>query len=190
MMAGPMPQFQMNPAMHQQQQMMPRMHPSQSNPVALGISTPQRNMNTAQNTPGNSMPAQAVQYPSTQTNTLPHGAPQSQSQTPNSIQPQSTPSISTPQTPTFPSTGQPGQANGASGGSTPQSPNTESREKERFAVLLDINQELLYEIVSLMNSKAEVKKAQQAEADGGGNGDVHPVDYAEEEKLLSIDYNR
>jgi len=56
-------------------------------------------------------------------------------------------------------------------------------------VLLDINQELLYEIVSLMNSKAEVKKAQQAEADGGGNGDVHPVDYAEEEKLLSIDYN-
>lgn len=71
--------------------------------------------------------------------------------------------------------------------STPQSPATESREQEKFAVLFDINQELLYESICLMNSRAELKKGQASAETGGGKSEV---DFAEEEKLLSHDYNQ
>ena len=69
--------------------------------------------------------------------------------------------------------------------STPQSPASDSKDKERFALLLDINQELLYESVTLFNSKSEVKKAQAAvEA-----GTMKPEgDLFEEEKILNQDY--
>jgi hypothetical protein len=55
-------------------------------------------------------------------------------------------------------------------------------------VLLEINQELLYESIQLVNSRNELKKEQAAaEADGTKNGEV---DYAEEEKLANLDYNQ
>ncbi|KAK3319308.1 hypothetical protein B0H66DRAFT_533811 [Apodospora peruviana] len=179
MIAGQMPpQYQMGAGMHPQQQMMQRMHPSQQqNPGGMPGSTPQRPpFNPAQGTPNNAMqPQQPGQYPN---QPQPHsGTPQSQ--TPTSAQPPSA-SVATPQTPTFSSTGQPGQANGASSVSTPQSPGTESREKEKFELLLDINQELLYETVTLLNSKTELKKEQAA-----GNSEI---DYVEQEKMAQQDY--
>ena len=51
-----------------------------------------------------------------------------------------------------------GNANGNSTVTTPLSPGSESREKERVAVLLDINRELLYESMQLMHTKEELKK--------------------------------
>jgi len=73
-------------------------------------------------------------------------------------------------------------------GSTPQSPATDPRDRERFAILLEINQELLYESIQLVNSRNELKKEQAAaEASGVKNGDI---DYAEEERLANMDYNQ
>ena len=182
MMAGPMAPYQMNAAMAPQQPMMQRMHPSQQNPAGMNVSTPQRPFNPGQSTPNHPMPSQPSQFPTPQ----PHGTPQSQTSA-NTQQPQST--VATPQTPTFPSTntGQQSQANGTSTTSAPQSPATESRDQERFAVLFDINQELLYESLCLMNSRAELKKEQAAVQAGEG---ISEVDFAEEEKLLSHDYNQ
>jgi hypothetical protein len=181
-MAGAMAPFPMNQGMPQQQPMMQRMLPQQ-NPVGMSASTPQRPgpFNPAQGTPNSAMPPQASQFSTPQT----HGTPQSQ--TPTNPQQQQPPSAAaTPQTPTFPTTGQNPQANGTASVSTPQSPATESREKERFALLLEINQELLYELVSLTNSKTELKKEQAAVDAGGPKGDV---DLAEEEKLSTVDYH-
>jgi hypothetical protein len=57
-----------------------------------------------------------------------------------------------------------------------------------MAVLLEINQELLYESIQLVNSRNELKKEQAAVNSGNAkNGDV---DYAEEEKLANLDYNQ
>ncbi|KAK4033762.1 hypothetical protein C8A01DRAFT_49708 [Parachaetomium inaequale] len=180
MMAGQMNPYQMNPGLPSQQPMMQRMLPAQQNPAGLSVSTPQRQFSHSQGTPTSSMPPQQPQFSTPQT----QGTPQSQ--TPTTQHPPA--SIATPQTPTFPTDqGQP-QANGTSTGSTPQSPATESRDKERMAVMLEINQELLYESIQLVNSRNELKK-EQAAADAGGvkNGDV---DYAEEEKLANLDYNQ
>ena len=54
-------------------------------------------------------------------------------------------------------------------------------------MLLDINQELLYESVTLFNSKTEVKKAQAAVEAG-----TLPPDggLSEEEKILTQDYTQ
>ncbi|KAK3324670.1 hypothetical protein B0T19DRAFT_235939 [Cercophora scortea] len=180
MMSGPMPQYPMNPGMHPQQPMMQRMHPSQQNPAGMAVTTPQRHFNPGQGTPNNAIPTQQVQYAPPQS----HGTPQSQ--TPTSAQPP-TASVATPQTPTFPSTGQSVQTNGSSGVSTPQSPGTESREKERFALLLDINQELLYETIMICNSRAELKKEQAAAAESREPANSH-IDFAEEERLANMDY--
>jgi hypothetical protein len=179
-MAGSMAPYQMNPAMAPQQAMMQqRMHPQQS-PAAMNASTPQRPFNPTQGTPNNAMSHQPGQFSTPQ----PHAPPQGQ--TPNNPpQPQS--AAATPQTPTFPVTGQQPQTNGTASLSTPQSPATESRDKERFALLLEINQELLYELVSLGNSKSELKKAQTAAESGGQGWDV---DFAEEEKMTSADYTQ
>lgn len=127
------------------------------------------------------MTSQAPQFSTPQAH-----APPPQSQTPtNAHQPPS--AAATPQTPTFPPTGQQQQTNGTSTVSTPQSPVSDSRDKERFALLLDINQELLYESVTLFNSKTEVKKAQGAvEA-----GTLAPEgNLSEEEKILTQDYTQ
>lgn len=183
MMAGGMAPYHMNPGMPQQQpqqSMMPRMHPAQ-NQQNMSVATPQRPFNPAQGTPGNTMTSQAPQFSTPQAH-----APPPQSQTPtNAHQPPS--AAATPQTPTFPPTGQQQQTNGTSTVSTPQSPVSDSRDKERFALLLDINQELLYESVTLFNSKTEVKKAQAAvEA-----GTLTPEgNLSEEEKTLTQDYTQ
>ncbi|KAK0701809.1 hypothetical protein B0T26DRAFT_659725 [Lasiosphaeria miniovina] len=159
-----------------QQQIMQRIQNQQN----MSISTPQRPFNTGQGTPNSSMPPQQPGQIST-----PQGHSTPQSQTPTTAQPMSA-SGATPQTPTFPSTGQQVQLNGTSGAMTPQSPGTESRDKERFSVLLEINQELLYESVSLVNHRAELKKEQAA----GEVGEVKngEVDYVEEERLSTQDY--
>lgn len=55
--------------------------------------------------------------------------------------------------------------NGAPG-PTPLSPGTESKDKDRMAVLLEINQELLFESIQLQNTIQELKKAASAGDDG------------------------
>ena len=72
--------------------------------------------------------------------------------------------------------------------STPQSPGTEAREKEKFQILLDINAELLYESVQLVNSRTELKR-EQASAESMGIK-AEDVDYAEEERIAKEDYNQ
>jgi len=57
-----------------------------------------------------------------------------------------------------------------------------------MAVLLEINQELLYESIQLVNSRNELKKEQAAAESGGAKSS--DVDYAEEEKLANQDYNQ
>ena len=180
MMAGQMPQYQMNAGLPGQQPMMQRMMPAQQNPAGMPVGTPQRQFSHPQGTP-TSMPPQQPQFSTPQA----QGTPQSQ--TPTTAQHPPT-SAATPQTPTFPTDQGPPLANGTSTGSTPQSPATESRDKERMAVLLEINQELLYESIQLVNSRNELKK-EQAAVDAGGprQGDV---DYAEEEKRANLDYNQ
>lgn len=51
-------------------------------------------------------------------------------------------------------------------------------------MLLEINQELLYESIQLVNSRNELKKEQTSDAK---NPDI---DYAEEEKSANLDYNQ
>ncbi|KAK4125942.1 hypothetical protein N657DRAFT_568312 [Parathielavia appendiculata] len=181
MMASQMAPYQMNTGLPSQQSMMQRMLPGQQNSAGIPVSSPQRQFNSSQGTPTGSMPAQQQQFSTPQT----QGPPQSQ--TPTTAQPPSA-SVATPQTPTFPA--DPGQSlgSGTLTASAPQSPATESRDKERMAVLLEINQELLYESIQLVNSRNELKKEQAAvEAGGAKNSDI---DYAEEEKLANLDYNQ
>ncbi|KAK7748619.1 hypothetical protein SLS53_000640 [Cytospora paraplurivora] len=68
--------------------------------------------------------------------------------------PQSATSIATPQTPTFPPTGQGPVVNG---NATPLSPTSQARGQERISLLLEINQELLYEAVHLKHSLDEIE---------------------------------
>ncbi|RTE82843.1 hypothetical protein BHE90_002620 [Fusarium euwallaceae] len=200
MMAGGMQGFQMNQAGMPQQQMMQRMQqqpPQQQqppNPAAMGqVSTPQRPPSAAQGTPTNALPSQQGQFPTPQ--------PPSQSQTPTNQQQQQPPqqaqpqpqqsqaqqsqqtpaTASTPQTPTFSSNQNP-VVNGGSAVATPLSPGTESREKERFSLLLDINHELLYESIQLQMTQQELKKEH---AGDGNTGEKKPT---EEETHLQQDY--
>lgn len=96
-------------------------------------------------------------------------------------QPQQPGAIATPQTPTF--AGSQGPNANALSGAAPLSPATESREKERFALLLDINHELLYESILLQSTQAELKK--EAAAANGNAGERKP---SEEETLFQQDY--
>ncbi|KPM39782.1 hypothetical protein AK830_g6757 [Neonectria ditissima] len=184
MMAGGMQGFPMNQAgMPQQPQMMHRL-PQQlqqqqqpPNPAAMGqVGTPQRPPSAAQGTPNNAVPSQPGQFSTPQ--------PSSQSQTPTNQQ-QPSAGLSTPQTPTF-SVNQGVTVNGGSNVGTPLSPGTESRDKERFALLLDINHELLYESIQIQATQQELKKEHAAEGNGNGNGgDKKPT---EEETLFQQDY--
>ena len=67
--------------------------------------------------------------------------------------------------------------------STPLSPTTESREKERFALLLDINHELLYESIQIQTTQQELKKEHTAA--GTNPADRKP---SEEENMFQQDY--
>lgn len=73
--------------------------------------------------------------------------------------------MTTPQTPTFPQHNQNATANGTSSISTPLSPGSESREQERFSLLLEINQELLFESMQLQHTLSELKKETPGEGD-------------------------
>ena len=92
-------------------------------------------------------------------------------------------SVTTPQTPTFSSNGQGAIANGGTKESTPLSPGTQSRDAETFAILLNINQELLYESIQLQNTRNELKKEHSL---AGVEGD--PADRMKQEKLIQMDY--
>ncbi|KAK7403665.1 hypothetical protein QQX98_010547 [Neonectria punicea] len=184
MMAGGMQGFPLNQAgMPQQPQMMHRMpqQPQQQqqppNPAAMGqVGTPQRPPSAAQGTPNNAPPSQPGQFSTPQ--------PPSQGQTPTNQQ-QPSVGVSTPQTPTF-SVNQGPTVNGGSAGGTPLSPGTESRDKERFALLLDINHELLYESIQIQATQQELKKEHAAEGNGNGNGGEKKL--TEEETLFQQDY--
>ncbi|KAB5554645.1 hypothetical protein GE09DRAFT_1121875 [Coniochaeta sp. 2T2.1] len=189
-MAGQMPhQFQANAAgmsqqQMQQQMMQQRMYPGQQNGPAMGVSTPQRPFNPRQGTPGQSTPSQQGQFvaPPNQ-----QGAPQTQIS--NNAQQQPPMSVTTPQTPTFPSNGQGPTANGSTKESTPLSPGTQSRDAETFSILLNINQELLYESIQLQNTRAELRKEQSsAGTDGGGSVNGDAADKMKQEKLIQMDY--
>lgn len=66
---------------------------------------------------------------------------------------------------------------------TPLSPGTQSREKERFALLLDINHELLYESIQIQTSQQELKKVLATM-----NGNMADKKLLEEESLFQQDY--
>lgn len=65
----------------------------------------------------------------------------------------------------------------------PMSPTTESLEKERFALLLDINHELLYESIQIQTTQQELKKEFVAV-----NGNVPDRKPTEEESQFQHDY--
>lgn len=159
MQGFPMNQAGMPP--QQQQQMMQRMQQQQQqqqmNPGMAQASTPQRPPSSAQGTPNPQMPQQHGQFSTPQ--------PPSQGQTPASHQQQPM-GQSTPQTPTF-AQNQAGNAGPAQSGIPPMSPGAISRERERFALLLDINHELLYESIQIQTTQQELKKENAAEGNQG-----------------------
>ncbi|RGP75305.1 cyc8-general repressor of transcription [Fusarium sporotrichioides] len=193
-------QAQAQQQQHQQQQQ------QAANAAGMGqVSTPQRPPSAAQGTPNNALPSQQGQFPTpqppsqSQTPTNHQQQQQQQSQPPplqpqqpqqpqgqmqGQVQQQQQPpsaGLMTPQTPTFSSNQ--GQAmNGSSSAAVPLSPGTESRDKERFALLLDINHELLYESIQIQATQQELKKESAA---AGITGDKKP---SEEEAQLQHDY--
>jgi hypothetical protein len=90
--------------------------------------------------------------------------------------------VSTPQTPTFSSNPVSGMA-AAPANAVPMSPTTETLEKERFALLLDINHELLYESIQIQTTQQELKKEYAAV-----NGNIPDRKPTEEENLFQHDY--
>ncbi|KAI1852560.1 hypothetical protein JX265_013019 [Neoarthrinium moseri] len=187
----PMSGFQMHPGQmtpQQQQQMMQRMQPpQQQNTGGMSSNTPQRQFPGQGQTPGpqgtptptNSLPSQQPQFSTPQPN---QGTPQSQ--TPNNApqQPQPPPmgnNIQTPQTPTFPSNVQGAMTNGASN-SAPMSPGGDSKDKDRIGVILEINNELLWECTQIQNTTLALKNERGPPKDGAANDQ----DKTDEEKTL------
>ncbi|ENH73799.1 hypothetical protein FOC1_g10011118 [Fusarium oxysporum f. sp. cubense race 1] len=152
----------------------------------------------AQGTPNNALPSQQGQFPTPQPPPQSQTPTNQQSQQPQSQQQQQTQQaptqaqgqqqqqqpvsagLSTPQTPTF-SSNQGPAVNGTLT-AAPLSPGTESRDKERFALLLDINHELLYESIQIQATQQELKKESAA---AGNPADKKPTD---EETQLQQDY--
>jgi hypothetical protein len=77
--------------------------------------------------------------------------------------------VTTPQTPTFPQGAQVANANGAAPANTPLSPGAGTKEKERIALLLELNQELLYETLILQQTKEELRKEQPNPSPGSSS---------------------
>lgn len=149
MMSGPMGGYPMN----SQQQLIQRMQQQQQQqpqqaPGGMGTPTPPRQFPGSQGTPNPTVPAQQGQFG---TPSNPQAA--TQSQTPNQAPPSAN-SVTTPQTPTFPMTGQ-GAVNG---NATPLSPSSQAKGQERISLLLEINQELLFEAINLRHNIEEVKR--------------------------------
>jgi hypothetical protein len=208
MQGFPMHPGQMNP---QQQQMMQRMQPPQPNAGGMP-NPPQRQFSGQEPTPGpqgtptpNS--ALAGQQPQFSTPRNSQGPPQNQvpgnpqqaqqqqqqqqQQPPPQQQQQPQPiplsgNIQTPQTPTFPPNVQGTPANGTAH-STPLSPGGDARDKERIAVILEINNELLWEATQCQNTHMVLKK------EGASHKDAPPNETearAEEEKLAMQDFQQ
>lgn len=199
----PMPGFQMHPGQmnpQQQQQMMQRMQPPQPNAGGMPSNTPQRQFSSQEPTPGpqgtptpNSLSSQPPQFPTPRNSqgppqNPPPGHPQQpQQQPPQQQQPQPlSGNIQTPQTPTFPPNVQGTPANGTSH-STPLSPGGDSRDKERIAVILEINNELLWEATQCQNTHLSLKKEGASQRDGAPN---EAEARAEEEKLVMQDFQQ
>lgn len=72
--------------------------------------------------------------------------------------------VTTPQTPGFPSSQQGQSAQGNAPTATPLSPLSESREKERVTLLLEINRELLMAVIELQNAQQAEKKEEATSA--------------------------
>ncbi|KAI1143056.1 hypothetical protein F5Y05DRAFT_408509 [Hypoxylon sp. FL0543] len=190
----PMSSFPMHPGMNpqQQQQMMQRMQPPQSNASGMSTPTPQRTFQ--------SQPPQSTPTPSSVSSTQQHAisTPQNshatpQSQTPNNAQQQSqsqppASNIPTPQTPTFPASAQSNGPNNASSASTPLSPGSESRDKERVGVILEINNELLLEAMQIQHTQSILKKERASSHGADANANESEKKPAEEEDLLTQDY--
>lgn len=176
MMANPMGGFPLSAAgMNPQQQMMQRMQQqAQQNSAGMGTPTPPRQFSASQATPNLALSSQQGQFG---TPSNPQAPPQNQTPT---QAPQSATSVSTPQTPTFPSTGQGPAVNG---NSTPLSPTSQAKGQERISLLLEINQELLYEAVHLKHSMDEIKKEQS-----NFTGPEQQKERREEEEAFSHDW--
>ena len=151
-------QFGMNPGnmtpQHQQQRMQP---PQISTPIpsaqhvspyggAQHNSPPQAQSQSQYGTPQN----QALNQSHQAQNTI-------STQNLNASQTQQGQGQQTPQTPNFPPNPVATAGNNTAV-STPLSPGSESREKERVTLLLDINRELLLEVMRLQAIQAETKK--------------------------------
>ncbi|KAI0843211.1 hypothetical protein F5Y06DRAFT_292194 [Hypoxylon sp. FL0890] len=190
----PMSGFPMHPGMNpQQQQMMQRMQPPQSNNSGMSTPTPQRTFQSQppQSTPTSNSASSTQQHPlSTPQNS--HATPQIQ--TPNNAQQQSqsqpsASNIQTPQTPTFPASAQSNGANNASSASsTPLSPGSDSRDKERVGVILEINNELLLEAMQIQNTQSILKKERTSSNGADANANESEKKSTEEEELLAQDY--
>lgn len=121
-----------------------------------------------QNTPPHSQTPSQFMTP--QSNPMSNHQQNLQNQTPIQTQnqnisqqgPLSASGQATPQTPSFPPNAS-GAANSSIAVSTPLSPGSESREKERVTILLDINRELLMEVMRLQELQAEGKKQAEGE---------------------------
>lgn len=72
--------------------------------------------------------------------------------------------VTTPQTPVFPHTQQGQLGQGGVPMATPLSPASETREKERVTLLLEINRELLLAVIELQNAQQAEKKEEAAAA--------------------------
>ncbi|KAG6279846.1 hypothetical protein E4U47_002271 [Claviceps purpurea] len=160
MMAGgmqgfPMVQQGMN---HQQIQMMQRM---QAQPPSIAQSTPTNSINQ--------------QLPTFNTTPQPHG----RNQTPQNTQ--KTPISGPSQTPT--SSAHPGGGMSIPTSAIPISPGSESCEKQRFALLLDINHELLYESILIQSTQQQLKNENAL-----ATGNATDRKATEEENLFQQDY--
>ena len=145
---------------------------------------------------------QRIQPPSAPNRTSPYGnmqstpphatsanpqfaAGQGQNANPPLQQPGSNPqaggAVTTPQTPVFPSSqqGQTGQGNAQM--ATPLSPGSESRERERVTLLLEINRELLMAVIELQNAQQAEKKEEAASA-AANSTPTEEKDKAEKER--------
>ncbi|KAI0175782.1 hypothetical protein GGR52DRAFT_330006 [Hypoxylon sp. FL1284] len=189
----PMPGFPMHHGMNiQQQQMMQRMQQSQSNTPGMSTPTPQRNFPSQppQSTPtpnSASTPQQQQHQISTPQNA--HATPQNHTpnnaQQPSQHQPPPSNNIQTPQTPTFPQSNGP---NNTSAASTPVSPGPDSRDKERVAVILDINNELLLEVMQIQHTIQLLKKERASTNGAGAAANEAERKSAADEDLLNQDF--
>ncbi|KAI1333079.1 hypothetical protein F5Y16DRAFT_354746 [Xylariaceae sp. FL0255] len=182
----------MNPQ-QQQQQMMQRMQAAQPN---ANMPTPtQRNFTGQQPsqrtpTPNNGQAPPQPQLAGPQNTSSSQAGPSSganatQQQAPTQVS--SSNSIQTPQTPMFPAPTQGNTANGTSSTTTPLSPGTDPKDKERFSLVLEINNELLAEAINIQNTQQAIKKERAAA--NGTDGQANDGDKkTTEDELLGQDY--